>query len=203
MFTRSILFGASLAALAAADPIPQAATTSFDPAALSSELASLTASLGSLPSGVIPGLPSFYSDFPTLPASIESVLATAVPSSVIATETDPCAFVTDAPQWYNALPASVKSALTSYESALVSWDKAHSKELASLAGTASYTGSVPALVCTNTGAAVVAKTTASSTAKNTGTAGSSTSNNAAPHATGAVVIGFAGAVGVLGLMAAL
>jgi hypothetical protein len=202
MFTKSLLFGASLAALAAADPIPQAVPTSFDPAALSSELASLTASLGSLPSGVIPGLPSFYSDFPTLPASIESVLATAVPSSVLATETDPCAFVTDAPQWYSALPASVKSALTSYESALLSWDKAHSKELASLAGTASYTGTAPALVCTNTGAAV-ATATASSTAKNTGGAGGSTANAAAPHATGAVAIGLAGAVGVLGLMAAL
>jgi len=198
MFTKSLLFGASLAALAAADPIPQAVPTSFDPAALSSELASLTASLGSLPSGVIPGLPSFYSDFPTLPASIESVLATAVPSSVLATETDPCALVT----WYSPLPASVKSALTSYESALASWDKAHSKELASLAGTASYTGTAPALVCTNTGAAA-ATATASSTAKNTGGAGGSTANAAAPHATGAVAIGLAGAVGVLGLMAAL
>jgi hypothetical protein len=198
MFTKSLLFGASLAALAAADPIPQAVPTSFDPAALSSELASLTASLGSLPSGVIPGLPSFYSDFPTLPVSIESVLATAVPSSVLATETDPCALVT----WYSSLPASVKSALTSYESALASWDKAHSKELASLAGTASYTGTAPALVCTNTGAAV-ATATASSTAKNTGGAGGSTANAAAPHATGAVAIGLAGAVGVLGLMAAL
>lgn len=211
MFTKTLLLSAGLAALVAADPIPQAAsTTSYDLAAISSELASLTASIDSIPSGAtVPGLPSIYSDFPTLPLSIESVLATAIPSGEVATQTDPCAFVTDAPKWYNSLPASVKSALTSYESALVSWEKEHSKDLT---GQASYTANVPALVCTATGAAGV-KTTAKSTAKNTGTAGGSTATStgagsspskaAAPRATGAVAISFAGAMGVLGFMAAV
>lgn len=66
MFTKSLFLGAGLAALILADPIPQAAPT--DPAALSSELASLTASMGSMPTeGSVPGLPSIYSDFPSKP----------------------------------------------------------------------------------------------------------------------------------------
>ncbi|PMD40590.1 hypothetical protein L207DRAFT_528917 [Hyaloscypha variabilis F] len=210
MFTKSLLLGASIAALVIADPIPQAApTTSFNPAALTSELASLTASLAMPSGGLVPGLPSIYSDFPTLPASVESVLATAIPASFIATETDPCALLTDAPQWYASLPASIKSAITSYDSAVVSWEKEHSAALASLtsvatSGQASYTAaSVPALVCTNTAAAVAGKTTAAGSTA-TGTAvGSSSSKAAAPRATGAVAVGLAGAVGVLGLMAAL
>jgi hypothetical protein len=207
MFTKTILLSAGLAALALAEPIPQGAPTStysYDPAAISSELASLSS---------LEAITSIFSDLPTLPSSIESVLATAVPTSVL-TETNPCAYVTDAPQWYNSLPASVKSALTSYESALVSWSKEHSAALASLTTGNPATG-VPAYVCTNTGAAVVGGTTAA-TAKNTGTptagagstgsgsaAGSSSSKAAAPRATGAVAAGLAGAFGVLGLMAAL
>jgi hypothetical protein len=80
------------------------------------------------------------------------------------------------------------------------------------------TGNLPALVCTNTGAAVVGgKTTSSGAAKNTATAtgagagstgtgsgvGSSSSKAAAPRATGAVAAGLGGVVGLLGLMAAL
>jgi hypothetical protein len=125
--------------------------------------------------------------------------------------------VTDAPQWYNSLPASVKSALTSYEEAVASWEKEHSAALASMnSGYSVSTGNLPALVCTNTGAAVVGgKTTSSGAAKNTATAtgagstgtgsgvGSSSSKAAAPRATGAVAAGLGGVVGLLGLMAAL
>ncbi|PMD18301.1 hypothetical protein NA56DRAFT_648062 [Hyaloscypha hepaticicola] len=209
MFAKALLLSASLAVLVFSEPIPQAAATTQNLAALeSSALASLTTG--------IPGLPSIYSDLPTLPASIESVLATAVPNSVVATE-DPCAFVTDAPQWYNSLPANVKSALTSYESAIISWSKEHSAALASL-NSGFTTGTVatgPALVCTSTGApAAGGKTTASGAAENTGTAtgagagstgtvGSSSSKGAAPRATGAVAVGLSGVIGVLGLMVAL
>jgi hypothetical protein len=130
---------------------------------------------------------------------------------VLATE-DPCAFVTDAPQWYNSLPANVKSALTSYESALVSWSKEHSAALASL-NSGFTTGTVatgPALVCTSTGKpAAGGKTTSSGAAAtgagagSTGTVGNSSSKGAAPRATGAVAVGLSGVVGVLGLMVAL
>jgi hypothetical protein len=217
MFTNALLLSASLAALVLSEPIPQAAATTDNLAAMES---SALASLASLTTD-LPGLPSIYSDLPTLPASIESVLETAVPTSVLETE-DPCAFVTDAPQWYNSLPANVKAALTSYESALVSWSKEHSAALASMNSgfTADTTGSMatgPALVCTSTGApAAGGKTTSSGAAKNTGTAtgagagagstgtvGSSSSKGAAPRATGAVAVGLSGVVGVLGLMAAL
>ena len=134
-----------------------------------------------------------------------------MPTSAAATETDPCAFVTNAPQWYNSLPASIKSAITSYESAVISWEKEHSAALASLnSGQPTYTGAAPGLVCTNTGAAVVAgKTTTASGAQNTGStatgtaAGASSSKAAAPRVTGVVGISFAGAVGVMGLMVAL
>ena len=207
MFTKALLLSASLAALVFSEPIPQAAATTENLAALES---SALASLVSLTTG-IPGVPSIYSDLPTLPASIESVLETAVPTSVLATE-DPCGFVTDAPQWYNSLPANVKSALTSYESALVSWSKEHSAALASLnsgftTGTvATGTGATgTALVCTSTGAPAAGNTgTATGAgAGSTGSVGSSSSKGAAPRATGAVAVGLSGVVGVLGLMVAL
>lgn len=214
MFTKALLLGASLATLVLSEPIPQAAATTENFAALES---SALASLASLTTG-LPGLPSIYSDLPSLPASIESVLETAVPTSVLTAE-DPCSFVTDAPQWYNSLPANVKSALTSYESALISWSIEHSAALASLTSgfTTGTVGTAPALVCTNTGApAAGGKTTSSGAAQNTGTAtgagagagstgsvGSSSSKGAAPRATGAVAVGLSGVVGVLGLMVAL
>jgi hypothetical protein len=111
----------------------------------------------------------------------------------------------------------VKSALTSYESAIASWSKEHSAALASLtSGYTAPTGTPSGFsigVCSNTGAAVVGTT--ATTAKTTGTgtaagatgtgtaAGASSSKAAAPRATGAVAVSFAGVFGVLGLMAAL
>jgi len=214
MFAKTILLGVSLVALVAAEPIPQAAApTSYDPAALSSQLASLAA------------FTSIFSDLPTLPASVESVLETAVPSSYLTgTATNiGCALITAIPDWYAHLPADVKSALTSYESAILAWSKEHSAALASLEGTATkggYTGSP--FICTNGGAApastgttTAAGKTTVTTAKGTDAAGSPTSGGSAagtssskagavaPRATGAMAASFAGVVGVLGLMAAL
>ena len=220
MFAKALFLGVGLAALVNAEPIPQAAaTTSYDPAALSSELASLSAQEVAFT--------SIFGDLPTLPPSVESVLATAVPSTFLdstATEIG-CALITAVPDWYAHLPGDVKSALTSYESALVAWSKEHSAALASLEGTAgsvTYTGSP--FVCTNgaaapagTGTTTAGKTTGT-TPKSTGSAGAagsptssgsvaaSTSSKAgavAPRATGAMAASFAGVVGVLGLMAAL
>jgi len=211
MFTKTLLLGAGLAALAFSEPIPQAApTTTFDDSALSSELASLSSA---------EAFTTIFSDMPSLPLSVESVLETAIPTTY-ATADLGCDLVTAMPDWYKSLPADVKSALTSYESAWISWSKEHSAALASL--TSGYSFTVPPAVCT-TGAAVVGTTaTAGSTAKNTGTAtgagakGSSTATAsgaaagsssskaaAAPKQTGAVMVGFAGVAGVLGLMAAL
>jgi hypothetical protein len=221
MFTKSLLLGVGLAALALGEPIPQAAQTTFNSAALSLELASISS---------LEQITSIYSDLPTLPSSIESVLATAIPIS-LATDSDfACQLVTAAPAWYNSLPPDVKSALTSYESALVSWSKEHSAALASLtSGLTAPTGpsAFSIGVCSNTGVAVTEPTgtTTGTTAKNTGTAAvagstgsgtatgtatssgsaaaASSSKAAAPRATGTVAISFAGVVGVLGLIAAL
>jgi hypothetical protein len=205
MFTKSLLLGLGLAALALGDPIPQAAaTTSYNPAAISSEIASL--------SSYEAEFSSLYAGLPSLPASVQSVLATAFPTS-LGTATDlACDIVTSQPAWYNSLPADVKSAFTSYESALASWSKAHSAQLASLtSGFSLPTGaaSFSIGVCSNTGAAVAGTTTKNAGAGSTGTATSSgsasgsTSKGAAPRATGTVAVSFAGVVGVLGLMAAL
>jgi len=221
MFTKTLLLGAGLAALAFSEPIPQAAptttfggdsaaTTSFDESALSSELASLSS---------LEAFTTIFSDMPTFPSSLESVLETAIPTTY-ATADLGCDIVTAAPDWYKNLPGDVKSALTSYESAWLSWSKEHSAALASL--TSGFT--VPAGVCTATGGAVVGGTTATAasspkktggatgagagstgTATSSGAAAGSTSSKAAaaPQQTGAVAVAFAGVVGVLGLMAAL
>lgn len=243
MYTKTFLLF-SLAGAALAEPIPQAdpnssddfgaaatsgfgAVPSFDSASLSSELASVTAAL------------SIYSDLPTLPASIASFFATA------ATDTsglDPCA--TTEPGWLKSLPESVKSAFTSYESALESWYSEHSTDLPT---TSSYTGSLPSytassytgLIPTYTGNACssVAQTratptktgtpaatdgaTGASTGASTGSGGETTaapasstaakgsaasgtsSHGSAARPTGAIAAGFAGLVGMVGLMVAL
>jgi hypothetical protein len=221
MFAKTLLLGAGFAALALSEPIPQAAattsfgdsaipTTSFDDSALSSELASLSSA---------EAFTTIFSDMPTLPASVESVLATAIPTTY-ATADLGCDIVTATPDWYKNLPAGVKSALSSYDNAWISWSKEHSAALASL--TSGYSFTVPAQVCTTGGAAVVGTTASTGSApKNTGSAtgagagstgtassgsaAQSTSSKAAaaPKQTGAVAVGFAGVVGVLGLMAAL
>jgi hypothetical protein len=208
MYTKTLLL-LSLAAAALAEPIPQATTdldafpTSFDSASLESQLASLTAGL------------SIYSDMPTLPSSIESVLATAIPTGV--EDEDPCA--TTEPAWLKNLPGDVKDALSSYETELASWYSEHSAELG---GTDTFTGAIPtgdSSFCTggSQGGAITPEATAasggpagkttaapdsSSTAK--GAAASSTNSpDAAARPTGAIAAGVAGVVGMVGVMLAL
>jgi hypothetical protein len=129
------------------------------------------------------------------------------------------------PDWYASLPANVKSALTSYEYAFSTWYAAHSTDFPSYTGTdtATLSGGNPFAGCTAVTVAVGsglsttvpvngggATTTGGSSPKSTGTgtsAGSagvsSTSKAGAAAPTGAVAVGFAGLVGMLGLMVAL
>lgn len=163
---------------------------------------------------------TLFSGIPTLPASVESVLATAVPVSELSTYQ--CE--TELPAWYSSLPADVKSALTSYEVAVESWLKVHSSDLAQF--TSGITGVPTVPVCTG-GAVQGGSVSKGSTAKSTnaastpkasgsgsgagasgssaGAASASGSKAAAAMAkpTGALAIGAAGVAGVLGLLVAL
>jgi hypothetical protein len=210
MFSKTAIL-LSLAAATFAEPIPQAATaTSFD-------LASLTSGLGSSyptsidTAGLNSGLDSatsllgLLSGLPTLPASVASVLATAVPTSEVTKSDYACELATATPAWYSSLPADVKSALKSYQTEVESWYSEHSSAFAAASITA------PAAVCTGAGAGTGTKATGSgsgstggsSTGTASGTAKATGSQGAAPRATGAIVGSVAGVMGVLGLMAAL
>jgi hypothetical protein len=196
MYTKTLLF-LSLAGAALAEPLPQADPTSddfaaltsgsdavptFDSASYSSEMASLTSAL------------NVYSDMPKLPPSIASILATAAPTD--GSSLDPCA--TTEAAWVKNLPGSVKSAISSYDSALLSWYSAHSSELGP-----SYTGSITAGSC-NGGAAATGTTAAPGSTNTQGSAASGTASpGSAARPTGAVAAGFAGVVGMVGLMIAL
>ncbi|OCL09042.1 hypothetical protein AOQ84DRAFT_405454 [Glonium stellatum] len=147
---------------------------------------------------------AMLSGMPTLPASVESVLATAVPTSILTDPAAECsALAGKEPDWYKKLPGDVKSALTSYESALSSWAKDHSIYSS---GTAVATGLAG---CGATSVAAAAATAAGTTGKATGTAAAAatgaqaTGTNAAARPTSAVAVGLAGAVGLLGLVVAL
>merc|ERR1711964_908090 len=82
--------------------------------------------LNSLLDGATSAL-GLLSDLPTLPASVQSVLATAVPESEL-TRTDLACIATATPDWYNDLPSDAKSAISSYETALSSWYSEHSSD---------------------------------------------------------------------------
>lgn len=223
MFLSNILL-LSLATFALGDSIPLAAATTdlgsapTDSGSSPSEAASMSEALASLSS-----LESLTSGMPTLGSSAESVLLTAIPTGVYTGQT--CQTTT--PAWYNNLPADVKSAISSYDSTFASWYAIHSTDFditATLpgnvcAGTIFISGSgVETTVATATTAhstttgavtATTGKGTTSATGSGTaasasGTSGfSSSSKAAAPRATGAVGVSFAGVVGVLGLMVAL
>jgi hypothetical protein len=227
MFSKTFLL-LNLVALTLAEPIPQAAaTTSFSYAFPTGSYSySLPASLESQLSQASV-LESIFSGAPTLPASIESAFVAAIPTTVTyaTNQVVNCELVTSAPEWYQSLPANVKSAITSYDSAILSWYEAHSAEIASaegtLSGTSTFTvpscgatitlattGATTGKVTTTTGAGATGtgSTTAktgSSTANGSAASASSTSKGAAPRATGAVALSAAGLAGVLGLMAAL
>ncbi|KAG4441431.1 hypothetical protein IFR05_003118 [Cadophora sp. M221] len=211
MFAKSILL-ASFAVMALADPIPapvpQAtsdilgslptddlsslldAASSLIGTDYSSLLGDATAALGAL------------SDIPTLPASVQSVLATAIPASEL-TRTDVQCLATSTPAWYKDLPKDAKSALSSYETAFASWYSEHSSELALSTGIPA-----PCQAATTGGAAATGdSTTTSSGARSTSTAagtaaGAGTSTAAAPRAT-AMAASIAGLAGMLGVMVAL
>ena len=214
MFLSDILF-LSLAAFVLADPLPQGAATTdlgsspTDFGSSPSELASLSDSLASLSS-----LEALESGIPTLASSVESVLLTAIPTSYQSGEL--CQTTT--PGWYKSLPADVKSALSSYDSAIASWYSVHSAEL-------NFPTTLPGNVCAGTvinpgsggttplatastahataTGTVPASTTGSGTAASGTAASPSASKAAAPHITGDVGVSFAGILGVLGLIAAL
>jgi len=201
---RNALLLLSVTGAALAAPQPQDDTSSFDGAAFS---ASLSSELASITAGALPGI---YSDMPTLAPSIESFLATVVPTG---TTEDPCA--TTEPAWLKNLPSSVKSALSSYDSAMLSWESKHSSELST-----TFTAVIPTITAaefcathnggsgptpTQTGGAggqTTAAAGSSNTAKGSAASGTNSSGRAAKP-TGVVAAGFAGVVGMVGLMVAL
>lgn len=200
MFAQPILLlGLTAFTLTLADPIPApapAATTAMtyptDPAGVSSMLASESS------------LESILSGMPTLPASVESVLLTAAPTSA------DTACETTTPGWYKSLPPDVKSALTSYESAFESWYTAHSSQLGAVMSTSVGLGLCSGASVAATATAKTASSTGTAKATNTatvssgnGTAASTSSSQAGAAPTGVIGAGIAGVVGVLGIMAAL
>jgi hypothetical protein len=211
MLSQNVVF-LGLAAIVLADPIPLPAPQSAtDLGSFATEAAAaLTSQLGLL------------SDLPTLPASIESILSTAIPASYF-TATD-AACETTTPGWYKSLPSEVMTALSSYETALASYLSVYSSELGLSAGDLSFTSGYPGL-CPTTAAAgatttaavngvtSTGKTTATPTASGTssGSKSNSTSSSttstvtagSAPGPRGAMIVSFAGFAGLLGLMAAL
>lgn len=204
MVSAKSIFLLSFAGLLNASPAPQN---------LADIAASLTSELGSLPSLAVGSLSSEFaaatslvgkfSNIPTLPASVQSVLATAIPASEL-TKTDYACDATAAP-WYTPLPNDVKGALTSYASALQTWAAENLSEFPS------YTGiNVPVCTGTAANAGTTTRTGSSATTRATGSgtaagnaASSTNSQGAAPRATGAIMGSVAAAVGVFGVIAAL
>jgi len=190
------VFITALAATAVlAEPVQRRqAVTSVDLASLQSQASALEA---------------ITSDEPVLPSSVLSVLATAVPTSVLTDPNFACEVATGTPAWYKSLPADVKSALTSYEHAAVSWYDKHSSVLAQFtsglgaaaACTAATNGAKTAAGATGT-AATATGTAGSGSSGSSGsaaTAASGSGNGAVARPTGLVAAGIAGAVGALGL----
>ncbi|KAF2403809.1 hypothetical protein EJ06DRAFT_554043 [Trichodelitschia bisporula] len=153
-------------------------------------------------------LQAITSDMPTLPSSALSVLATAIPQSVLTNADYGCELLTSTPGWFKSLPADVKSALTSYELAAVSWADKHSSELNQFTSGLS----LPSVCTAATNGAKTGKASAAQTgtgagtgtqsgAKATGTVGAAqqSGNGAAARPTGLIAAGMAGAAGVLGL----
>jgi hypothetical protein len=181
MFTKPVLT-VLLAAYSLADPIPAPQG--------GSEQSSLDAALASASSFM-----NIFSDAPTLPASVASVIATAIPTTIQASAVG-CEIATSTPGWYKSLPADVKSAFSSYQSAAESWYSVHSSQLGDA------TSGLPPAPCKATGTA--AKSGAASATETGGAAAASnTSKGAAPRATGAIVASLGGVLGVFGLMVAL
>jgi hypothetical protein len=120
---------------------------------------------------------------PTLPASLEAVIATAVPASVLSGAlANPCE-LTGTPAWVKSLPTDVQSPLLAYESSVLAWYSANSATVSGMAG-----------LCKNG-----ASNTAAGGSGNPG----QRSTGVAPRPTGAIGASLAGVVGILGVMVAL
>ena len=95
---------------------------------------------------------SIFSDIPTLPPSVLADLSSAAPSSY-STVSDfsslYCEALTATPTWFSNLPGSDVSALSSYETAISSWEDEHKDVLESI--TSQYSIELPK--CTGTGKA--------------------------------------------------
>ncbi|KAJ5735549.1 uncharacterized protein N7483_000674 [Penicillium malachiteum] len=164
-----------------------------------------------------------------VPTSIESVLATAIPSTwLMEYETNDAFFtsVVDAmekgnyPDWVNALPSGAHAYVTSELQDELS---EFTSEMAAATGYSGYESSNTGTVITPT--ATDSATVVSGTASGTGStstatgsskssssgasssassgAASSTSSGGAPAATGTIAMGLAGAAGILGIALAL
>ncbi|KAL1988291.1 hypothetical protein VTN96DRAFT_266 [Rasamsonia emersonii] len=149
------------------------------------------------------------------PASILTVLETALPSSLITELTNPSAIQSvvsevaagTVPGWLQSLPPNVKSYLVTAYGSLAS--VAVPSSAASLASSAlSVATATPTASAESSGSASssAGSSTASSSAGSSSAASghaSATSTGGAPAATGALALGLAGAAGVLGLAVAL
>ncbi|KAF3393780.1 hypothetical protein F1880_005427 [Penicillium rolfsii] len=163
----------------------------------------------------------------SVPSSILSVIATAVPATWLADIMDPASSSSimseieagTLPAWYNNLPGSVKAWATSaYGIDLAGTDAASAtatttaaSEVAAATGavsTGSSTGSVESAVSSAVSSATSALAQATSAAASAASSASSahasaTSTGGAPVATGGVAMSIMGAAGILGLALAL
>jgi len=214
-----------------ADPIPQAAASTTGLGSFPSDLGSSPTDSGSSPSEAaaessllasISSLQALESSMPILAPFAESAIISAIPSTYLTgTECE-----TTTPGWYYSLPADVKSALSSYDSAFLTWYAAHSTDFgfttASLpgnvcGGTVFASGTADASTTKETApaskgghATVTSGAPATTPAGGSATAGSgtsgpssSTSKAAAAQVTGFVGASLVGIAGVFGLMVAL
>ncbi|CZT48736.1 uncharacterized protein RSE6_09481 [Rhynchosporium secalis] len=196
MFAKSLLL-ASFAVMALADPIP---APQISPEDLSSLLDDATSAL------------DLFSGLPTLPASIQDILATAVPESEL-TKTDLQCIATATPSWYSDLPNNAKSAISSYETAIASWYSENSSNLslgtnvpapcpAPTAG-----GSSPTTTASKKGASTTSSSrtgsVSPSSSVSTGAVSTTGSSTAAATRATAMIASIAGLAGILGVMAAL
>jgi len=200
MHAKQLILFSLTAVVALAEPVAnRMERRQYSSADYNSELAAASSEMAAASSEM-----ALLSGMPTLPASVESVLATAIPTSILTNPAAECSALNGKePDWYKSLPGDVKSALTSYESAIASWVKDHSSLFST--GTIAATGLAS---CGATGAAAAAATATGTTAKGTQASATAagaqaTGTNAAARPTGAVAAGLAGAVGLLGLVIAL
>lgn len=182
-FLSTILFAATVLAV----PSPDADATSIDSLDISD-----TAGLASLAAGLV-----------VIPSSLLSVLATAVPTSVmneILTNSEYLSSIESAaaagtyPAWYSDLPNSIKAEATSEANLLAGALATGTGDSASAQSTASSDSS--SKHATESASASASSSTSTS-------ASSSESTGGAADPTGGVAMGVAGAAGVLAFALAL